>query len=92
MYGTATGATVALAIDHTFDFTNNSYVTDIFFSNEFGDQVFAVVAPIKDNGSVIGYVYDEVHPTDLDEHLNRSRSGTVHHIALVDHKRQDNIR
>ncbi len=76
---------MTIALDHSFAFTNNSYVTDIFFSNEFGDQAFAVVAPIMDNGSVIGYVYDEVHPSDLDDRLNKSRSGTTHHIALVDH-------
>jgi signal transduction histidine kinase len=63
---------------------NATYVTGIFYSGEFRDHVFAVVSPVSENGSVIGYVYDEVCPVDLCSFVIRAKGDFIDHVILVD--------
>jgi signal transduction histidine kinase len=63
---------------------NASYVTGIFYSDEFRDYVFAVVSPVRRNGVIIGYVCDEVCPTDLYVSMMREKKDHIDHVILVD--------
>jgi len=63
---------------------NATYVTGIFYSDEFRDYVFAVVSPVRENGSIIGYVYDEVRPVDLYSFLIRAKGDFIDHVILAD--------
>lgn len=63
---------------------NVSYVTGIFYSDESMGYVFAVASPVRENGSIIGYVYDEVRPTDLYSFIIKERKDFINHFILVD--------
>jgi signal transduction histidine kinase len=63
---------------------NISYVTGVFYSDEFKDYVFAIVSPVRENGSIIGFVYDEVRPTDLYLYMMREKNDLIDHMILVD--------
>jgi signal transduction histidine kinase len=63
---------------------NDTYVTGIYFSNMSGGHVFAIVSPVRDNGSIMGYVCDEVRPVDIDLFLEKHKMGPIHHAILVD--------
>ena len=63
---------------------NATYVTGIYYSDEFRDHVFAVVSPVMENGSIIGYVYDEVRPLDLYAIVMEEKKDNIDHVILVD--------
>jgi len=83
IYSTAAGGFMPLTMNIELD-KNASYITGIYYSDEFKDYVFAITAPIKDNGTIVGYISDEVRPNDLYNYLNKERTGPVDHIVLVD--------
>ncbi len=63
---------------------NTTYVTGVFYSGEFGDYVFAVVSPVRENGSVIGFIYDEVRLSDLYGLIMQRKGDYADHVLLVD--------
>src|SRR5208337_1817795 len=83
LYSTSVGSFMPLTTNIEMD-QNASYISGIYYSGEFKDYVFAISAPIKDNGTTMGYISDEVRPKDLYDYLSRERTGPVDHIAMVD--------
>lgn len=84
LYSTCSTATLTQDLRNITQGKNASYISGIFYSGEFNDHVFAIVSPVRDNGSIIGYVIDEVSPADLDNFIIKEKTGHVHQIILVD--------
>ena len=63
---------------------NTTYVTGIFYSDEFKDYAFAVVSPVREKGGIIGFVYDEVRPSDLYLFVAGEKKDYIDHVILAD--------
>lgn len=69
--------------------TNGTYVTGLYYSNSQKGYVFSIANPIKDNGSIIGYIIISILPDQLDRIVNllieQQRINSVRNIFIVDH-------